>query len=128
MTATPEGTEGVAHPEQGVAAARAERRMGAALQRAWAVLLWERMWPAIVALGATAVTGLLGTTEGITRLRGKWKLYKGTVAVMPTFHPAYLLRNPAAKREVWSDLQEVMRQLGKPLPRAGGGARGRGDE
>lgn len=82
----------------------------------------------IVALGATAVTGLLGTTEGITRLRGKWKLYKGTIAVMPTFHPAYLLRNPPAKREVWSDLQEVMKHLGKPLPRGGGDARGRGDE
>ncbi|MEB2311186.1 MAG: uracil-DNA glycosylase [Sorangiineae bacterium] len=70
----------------------------------------------IVALGATAVQGLLGTTEGITRLRGKWKLYKGRIAVMPTFHPAYLLRVPAAKREVWEDLQAVLRQLGRPLP------------
>jgi DNA polymerase len=67
----------------------------------------------IVALGATAVQGLLGATEGITRLRGKWKLYKGTTPVMPTFHPAYLLRSPGAKREVWADLQEVMRHLGK---------------
>lgn len=73
----------------------------------------------IVALGATAVTGLTGTTEGITRLRGKWKLYKGATPIMPTFHPAYLLRNPAAKREVWSDLQEVMKHLGKPVPRSG---------
>lgn len=71
----------------------------------------------IVALGATAVTGLIPTTEGITRLRGKWKLYKGATPIMPTFHPAYLLRNPAAKRDVWSDLQEVMKHLGKPLPR-----------
>lgn len=76
---------------------------------------------AIVALGATAVQGLLGTTEGITRLRGKWKLYKGRVPVMPTFHPAYLLRTPSAKREVWADLQEVMRVLGKaPPPRTAG--------
>lgn len=67
----------------------------------------------IVALGATAVQGMIGTSEGITRLRGKWKLYKGTIPMMPTFHPAYLLRNPAAKREVWSDLQEVMKHLGK---------------
>ena len=67
----------------------------------------------IVALGATAVQGLIGTTEGITRLRGKWKLYKGTTPIMPTFHPAYLLRTPAAKREVWADLQEVMRVLAK---------------
>ncbi len=65
----------------------------------------------IVALGATAVQGLLGTSEGITRLRGQWKLYRGKVPVMPTFHPAYLLRTPAAKREVWKDLQEVSRQL-----------------
>jgi DNA polymerase len=70
----------------------------------------------IVALGATAVEGLLGLTGGITRLRGTWRLYRGRVAVMPTFHPAYLLRNPAAKREVWSDLQLVMTQLGRPLP------------
>jgi len=70
----------------------------------------------IVALGATAVQGLLGTSEGIMRLRGKWKLYKGRIAVMPTFHPAYLLRTPAAKREVWDDLQAVLRQMGRPVP------------
>jgi DNA polymerase len=65
----------------------------------------------IIALGATAVQGLLGTTEGITRLRGSWKLWRGTVPVMPTFHPAYLLRTPQAKRDVWKDLQEVLRRL-----------------
>jgi DNA polymerase len=70
----------------------------------------------IVALGATAVQGLLGTTEGITRLRGKWKLYKGRIAVMPTFHPAYLLRTPTAKRDVWNDLQAVLRQMGRAVP------------
>lgn len=67
----------------------------------------------IVALGATAVQGLLGTTEGIMRLRGKWKLYRGAIPVMPTYHPAYLLRQPTAKKEVWMDLQEVMARLGK---------------
>jgi DNA polymerase len=72
----------------------------------------------IVALGATAVQGLLGTSEGITKLRGKWKMYKG-VPVMPTFHPAYLLRQPSAKREVWSDLQQVMARLGKAPPGKG---------
>jgi uracil-DNA glycosylase len=72
----------------------------------------------IVALGATAVQGLFGTTEGITRMRGKWKVYKGTIPLMPTFHPAYLLRSPDKKREVWLDLQEVMKHLGRPLPRA----------
>jgi DNA polymerase len=66
----------------------------------------------IVALGATAVQGLLGTTTGITRLRGSWKLYAGKIPVMPTFHPAYLLRQPQAKREVWADLKKVLAQLG----------------
>ena len=70
----------------------------------------------IVALGATAVQGLFGTTEGITRLRGRWKLYRGRVAVMPTFHPAFLLRNPAAKKDVWEDLQAVLRQMGRVAP------------
>jgi uracil-DNA glycosylase len=70
----------------------------------------------IVALGATAVEGLLGIGGGITRLRGKWRLYQGRVAVMPTFHPAYLLRTPEAKRDVWQDLQEVLRHMGRPVP------------
>jgi DNA polymerase len=70
----------------------------------------------IVALGATAVQGLLGTTEGITRLRGKWKTFRGQIPLMPTFHPAYLLRTPGAKREVWEDLQEVLRHVGRSAP------------
>jgi DNA polymerase len=69
----------------------------------------------IVAMGATAVQGLLGL-GGIMRLRGTWKLYKGLIPVMPTFHPAYLLRTPEAKREVWQDLQEVLRQMGRSVP------------
>lgn len=70
----------------------------------------------IVALGATAVHGLLGAGESITRIRGSWKLYQGRIAVMPTFHPAYLLRTPSAKRAVWDDLQAVLRQLGRAVP------------
>jgi uracil-DNA glycosylase len=70
----------------------------------------------IVALGATAVEGLLGITEGITRMRGKWKLYRGSIPVMPTFHPAYLLRNPSAKHPVWEDMREVLRHMGRPVP------------
>lgn len=70
----------------------------------------------IVALGATAVEGLLGVSGGITRLRGTWRLYQGKVPVMPTFHPAYLLRTPDAKRMVWQDLQEVLRQMGRAVP------------
>ena len=66
-----------------------------------------------MALGATAVEGLIGRIGGITRIRGQWKLYQ-TIPVMPTFHPAYLLRTPAAKKEVWADLQAVLKQLGRP--------------
>ncbi|MCA9624177.1 MAG: uracil-DNA glycosylase, partial [Myxococcales bacterium] len=71
---------------------------------------------AMVALGATGVQGLIGTTMGITRLRGTWKLYRGRIPLMPTFHPAYLLRQPEKKREVWADLQQVMQRLGKTPP------------
>jgi len=69
----------------------------------------------IVALGATAVEGLLGKTIGITKLRGTWKTYRGT-PLMPTYHPAYLLRNQAMseKRKVWEDMLAVMEKLGMP--------------
>lgn len=70
----------------------------------------------IVALGGTAVEGLLGIKQGITRLRGRFLLYQGRTAVMPTFHPAYLLRNPQAKRDVWSDLKQVVRHMGRDIP------------
>lgn len=65
----------------------------------------------IVALGATAVQGLLGVKVQITKFRGEWTNFRG-IDLMPTFHPSYLLRNPSAKREVWTDIQEVMRRLG----------------
>ena len=70
----------------------------------------------IVALGATAVEGLLGKTIGITKLRGAWKTYRGT-PLMPTYHPAYLLRNQAMseKRKVWEDMLAVMEKLGMPV-------------
>jgi uracil-DNA glycosylase len=71
---------------------------------------------AIVALGATAVEGLLGKTIGITRLRGNWKTYRG-IPLMPTYHPAYLLRNQALseKRRVWEDMLQVMEKLQLPI-------------
>ena len=70
----------------------------------------------IVALGATAVEGLLGKTEGITRLRGNWRTYRN-IPLMPTYHPAYLLRNQALseKRRVWEDMLAVMEKLGMPI-------------
>lgn len=66
----------------------------------------------IVALGNVAAKTLLKTTEGITKLRGAWKTYQG-IPLMPTFHPAYLLRNPKDKALVWRDIQLVMAELGK---------------
>jgi len=60
----------------------------------------------ICLLGATAVRGLLDIREGITRLRGRFIEWRG-IWVMPTYHPAYLLRNPAGKRDVWEDVQKV---------------------
>ena len=70
----------------------------------------------IVALGATAVEGLLGKTLGITKLRGQWRTYRG-IPLMPTYHPAYLLRNQALseKRRVWEDMLRVMEKLGLPI-------------
>ncbi len=60
----------------------------------------------IVVLGNTAMKNLLETQTGITRLRGHFQDFKGS-KVMPTFHPAYLLRDPTKKRETWNDLQQV---------------------
>ncbi|HUD72247.1 MAG TPA: uracil-DNA glycosylase [Dongiaceae bacterium] len=64
----------------------------------------------IVCLGTPSAQTLLGTRETITRLRGAFREIAG-IRVMPTFHPAYLLRNPAAKREVWEDMKQVMAVL-----------------
>jgi len=66
----------------------------------------------LVTLGKCAIQSLLPTTKPISRLRGEWQEYDG-IPVMPTYHPAYLLRNPSAKREVWQDLQKVLIALRK---------------
>ncbi|MEJ7577294.1 MAG: uracil-DNA glycosylase [Pyrinomonadaceae bacterium] len=60
----------------------------------------------IVVLGNTAMKNLLDTKEGITKLRGQFQDYRG-IKVMPTFHPAYLLRDPTKKRETWDDMKKV---------------------
>jgi uracil-DNA glycosylase len=79
----------------------------------------------IVALGNTAVSILLNTKVGITKLRGQWKLYRGATLVMPTYHPSYLLRpspqQAEAKRQAWDDLRAVMGELKIPLPAKPGG-------
>lgn len=75
----------------------------------------------MVALGNPAVQSLLKTKEGITRLRGNWQAYHG-IPVMPTYHPAFLLRWPDKKRETWEDLQKVMAllEIGPKNPEIGG--------
>lgn len=70
----------------------------------------------LVALGGTAVEGLLGKTVGIMKLRGSWQTYRG-IPLMPTYHPAYLLRNQALaeKRRVWEDMLAIMEKLEMPI-------------
>jgi DNA polymerase len=70
----------------------------------------------LVALGGTAVEGLLGKTAGIMKLRGNWQTYRG-IPLMPTYHPAYVLRNQALteKRRVWEDMMTVMEKLEMPI-------------
>ena len=70
----------------------------------------------VVCLGASAAKALLNTTRGISSFRGEWLEWRGR-KLMATFHPAYLLRNPPAKADVWKDLQKVMAELGLQLPK-----------
>ncbi len=65
----------------------------------------------IVCVGATPAQALLETTESIGKLRGKFHTYRGS-RVVATYHPAYLLRNPDAKKYVWEDMQMMMREMG----------------
>src|SRR5574341_172756 len=69
----------------------------------------------ICALGTFAAQTLLKTKDPISRLRGRWHAYQG-IPLMPTFHPAYLLRNPGEKKVVWADVRLVMAKLGVPSP------------
>jgi DNA polymerase len=72
----------------------------------------------IVVLGNTAMKNLLNTNIGITKLRGNFQDYKG-IKVMPTFHPAYLLRDPSKKRETWEDLKKVRDYLDQTAGESG---------
>jgi uracil-DNA glycosylase family 4 len=64
----------------------------------------------IVCLGTTATQNLLGVDVPITQMRGKWHEYQG-IRVLPTFHPSYLLRQPAKKADVWEDFQLLLREI-----------------
>lgn len=70
----------------------------------------------ICCLGAVATQNLLDTTVAIGRLRGKVHDFRG-IKVVATYHPAYLLRNPSAKRATWEDMQMLMREMGIPIPK-----------
>ena len=72
----------------------------------------------IVTLGKFAAQALLRDDTPISRLRGQWRNYEG-IPLMPTFHPAYLLRSPGEKGKVWDDLKQVMKKLDLPLPKGG---------
>lgn len=67
----------------------------------------------VVALGSTAATALTGNVTSMSSLRGRFHplAWKSELSVMPTFHPAYLLRNPAAKKLVWDDMKQVIARL-----------------
>ena len=65
----------------------------------------------IISLGAPALCALSGAKEAITKVRGEWRAWRG-IDWMPTFHPAYILRNPPSKRLFWEDLKAVMGRLG----------------
>jgi DNA polymerase len=76
----------------------------------------------LIFVGGTAASALIGTTQGITRLRGRWLIYRDPAApadskgipAMPILHPAYLLRQPVLKRETWHDLMSVRARLDEP--------------
>ena len=72
----------------------------------------------ICALGRVASQALLGESFRITRERGNWHTF-GDTPLMPTYHPAYLLRNPSAKRQVWEDVQKIMKRLGLEVKKNG---------
>ena len=70
----------------------------------------------LIPVGGVAANALLGTTTGITRIRGRWRTYRphpraAAIPTLPIFHTAYLLRSPVKKREAWRDLLEIRRRL-----------------
>jgi DNA polymerase len=79
----------------------------------------------LVLIGGTSASTLLGTSDGITRIRGRWHLYRGDperpsppIPTMPIYHSAFLLRTPARKRDAWRDLVEIRRRLNEEQQKA----------
>ncbi len=72
----------------------------------------------ICLLGKVAVQGILNTNLPMGKVRGKWHRYRG-IATIATYHPSYLLRMPAAKKDAWEDLQMLMKEMGIARPSAG---------
>jgi DNA polymerase len=68
----------------------------------------------ICCLGATATKALLHSNQSMGRMRGQWFDYRGAKVIV-TYHPSYLLRNPAAKKDTWQDIQLLMREMGLPI-------------
>ena len=84
--------------------------------RPWLLAQIDHIQPKVICtLGRHALRALTGYEGGISRARGRAMPFRGAF-VLPTFHPAYLLRNPAAKREAWEDLKTVLRMLGRKAP------------
>ena len=83
---------------------------GVALLRAQIAIIQPEV---IVTLGRVALWNLLGVSESMRRMRGREFDYEGT-PVVPTWHPAYLLRTPSAKADTWEDIKRVNRMLGNP--------------
>lgn len=69
----------------------------------------------IVCWGAVAVRAVLGSTDSVGRLRGKFHSYRGA-KVLVTYHPSYLLRTPDAKKLTWEDMKMLMKDMGIPIP------------
>jgi DNA polymerase len=84
--------------------------------REWLERTLELVRPRFLCLlGTPAAKYLLGVNVGITKLRGNWLDYRG-IPVMCTFHPAYLLRDPTKKREVWDDMKALLTRMGRAIP------------
>jgi len=73
----------------------------------------------IVCVGTVPAQALLETAESVGRLRGRFYQYRSS-KVLVTYHPSYLLRNPAAKKQVWEDMQLLLKEMGLPVPKRGG--------